>query len=176
MRNRAVNANPAAIISRVSRPEELRDREPADRNDQVRRRISISRSSHEAQFTISCGLAPGRFLRRFARETAADRGEINLRAHHFFRQPGGFFKPAESVLPAVQANGSQRPAREPRGPDHEDDLAHDRTARNRRRMHERTTPAIAQLRDVVRQARRPLRRDGHAPNDGKAKRSRSARC
>src|SRR2546421_851388 len=88
---------------------------------------------------------------RFARKTAADRGEVDLGPHHFLAQPGRFFKPVEKCLarsPGERSCG-QRLAPTTRLSD-KNDSTNDCAARNGRRLHSRAASTIAQARHVFR--------------------------
>ena len=73
-----------------------RDGESSNRNDEMRAAgCRTRRSSRRNNFGFPADLERDRFRRRFARETAADRGEINFGAHFNFAQTAEFLEPAE---------------------------------------------------------------------------------
>jgi hypothetical protein len=130
--------------------EKLRDGEFADRNQEL--------GLKQIDLVVHPGRAITDFVRRgnaiaagrgFSRETATNGGKINFGADLFLADSAKFLEPAE-----------ERPARGPRERFSEDrflyarcltdehDFAEDWSARNRRRHHPRTTPALAEARDV----------------------------
>ena len=143
---------------------ELRDRQFAHRDDEMR--------AENFQLAIE----PGRTVRDFlgvgnavasawgfAGETAADCGEIYPSPHFLFIQAGRLLEPPEKSFassPGKRFPG-QRFAHAWRLPN-EQDLAHDRAARDRRRVHPRAAPAIAQTCDMSGEPRLSVPSGRHA--------------
>ena len=133
--------------------EELRNREFADWNDELR--------LQEIDFVIHPGRTIPDLVRRwdavaarwrFAGKTTADRREVNLRAHLFFTQSAELLEPAEE--------GAPRRPRERFAEDRffhpgrladEHHFAQNGSARNRWRYHPRTATALPQARDMFRE-------------------------
>ena len=145
--------------------EELRDRKFADGDDESR--------LQQIDLIIHPGRTIPDLVRRwnavaarscFPRETAAHGREINLRAHFHFVQVTEFLEPTE-----------ERPASGPREGPAEDRLFHARrltdqhdlaqhgAARNWRRQHARTAPALEQARDMLIQQLLPAGGRTHSP-------------
>ena len=86
----------------------------------------------------------------FSGKAAADRGEVNLRAHLYFTQVTEFVEPIEESA----ASGPGERLAQNRLSDagrltDEHHLAEDRSAGNRRRQHPRAAPALEQARDML---------------------------
>ena len=127
-----------------------RDRQPTDRNDQTR--------LHDSNLVVHPGCTVTNFIRRrdavaaagtFSRETTANRGEINFRSDSRFVHSAKFFEPPEECFTGSMGKRSfqcrfPRAGRLPN--DH--DIANDRAAGNRCRLHARAAPAAQQPLDV----------------------------
>ncbi len=169
---RAANAKTAADhLVEFADLHELRDGQFPDGNDEAR--------LQDFDFTFQPGRAVCDFLRiwnpiasarRFTRKTATDGCKINLRANGFFLQTGRLFEPAKKRFARGPGKGfSHHRLADARRLTDEQHPAQDSATGNRRRMHERTAPAVAQPRDVALEARVFFRSAGHLPNDGKEK-------
>jgi hypothetical protein len=100
--------------------------------------------------------------RGFPRKTATDRGEINLRANRFFREPGCFLEPAKKRLargPGKRFARNRLP--HPGRLADQQYFAHYWAPGNRWRMHQGATPAVPQSRDMPLEPRLFLHLDGH---------------
>lgn len=137
----------------------LRDRKFADRNDEprlqkfdliVHPRRAIPDLVRSWNAVAACG--------RFAGKAAADRREVNLRAHLHFTQMTRLLEPTEEG--AARGPGkrfSQHRLSYSGRLTHEHNLAQNRTAGNRWRQHAGTAPALEQMRDMLIQQLLPAR-------------------
>jgi hypothetical protein len=141
----------------------LRDGQFTHRDDKLR--------LQEIDFIIYPGRAIPNFVRRrnavsargcFSRKTAADRGEIDLRAHFGFTQMAELLEPTkEGAASCPGERPAQNRLSHTRRLTDQNDLAENRSAGDGRRQHPRTTPALAQARDMPIQQSLLVRCQGH---------------
>lgn len=137
----------------------LRDRKFADRDDEVRLQkidfiIHPSRTIPDLVRSWNAVSARG----GFSGKTAANRREVNLRAHLYFTHITKLREPTEEG--AARGPGkrlAQHRLSYSRRLTNEHDLAQNRSARNRWRQHSGTTAALEQMRDMLIQQLLPAR-------------------